>query len=93
MASQTLSNIIQQLREALDFAGKITPVKNGQAFISGALTGGMVPHASYPAPDLETDPETQDEEWCDAWADTAEAMNSHADWSNYPDPNAGGGGA
>lgn len=91
MASQTLSSIIQQLRQALDLEGKITPLKTGQQFISGALTGGMVPAQEYPAPDLETDPEGEDVEWCDAWADTAEAMNNHADWSNYPDPNSGGG--
>lgn len=89
-SNQSLAEIIRQLREAL-LSEKPPLVVMGQAFISGALTGGMVPHQNYPAPELEEDPAAWSSTQCDAWADTAEAMNDNANWDNYAEPGEGGG--
>lgn len=88
-SNQSLKDLIRMLRESLTLTERQQRVATAQAFISGALTGGMVPHQNYPAPDLEVDSEELDDTECLAWADTAEAMNDNANWDAYTAPGEG----
>lgn len=90
MASQTLSDIASQIKQAADAVMKRPKVGIGQSFIAGALAGGVTAHQSHPFPSVSTDPETMDAAQCDAWADQAEDANQFATYPPGWDEGMGG---